>query len=81
MSKLGPCAPGFCVAMEALDWQPVCCSQQAKAQDKVSQIAKQLRGVCVVTAGQWAPQQKMFAVIKVPVSPDMKSFTFCVSTT
>ena len=45
MSKLGPCAPGFCVAMEALDWQPVCCSLQTKAQDKVSQIAKQLRGV------------------------------------
>ena len=82
MHKLGVYAQGFYVAMEVLGWQPVCCNLQMKVQNKISQIIKQLlSGVCVVTASQWAPQQRMCAVVKPPVSPDMKNSTYYVSTT
>ena len=82
MHKLGVYAQGFYVAMEVLGWQPVCCNLQMKVQNKISQVTKQvLSGVCVATASQWAPQLRMFAVVKPPVSPDMKNSTYYVSTT
>ena len=50
-------------------------------QNQASRVAKLHHGVGVATAGLWAPQWKMCAVKRIPVSPDMKSSTFYVSTT
>ena len=69
------------MAMEVLDWQPVYYSQQIMAKNQASQVAKLHHGVRVATAGLWTPQWKTCAAKRIPVSPDMKSSTFFVSTT